>query len=256
MKKFYALFLSILAYSYAFSQSASIGNYSNSEEIYTAIEEMPQFPGGVSALMEYLRNNIQYPREALKRGIQGRVVAQFVVKKDGSIGDVKILRGVNPDFDKEIIRLCKSLPQFTPGRMHGQAVNVWYTIPPISFKLSQADSMANYLDSEKTDTVMEEMPQFPGGDFALMKYLVNNIQYPKKAMECGIHGRVVAQFEVKKDGSIGDVKIVNSINPALDKEVIRLCKSLPKFIPGKINGQAVNTWYTIPITFGGAKSKH
>lgn len=105
-----------------------------SEKIYTATEQMPQFPGGEAALMKYMRNNIKYPVIAIENGIQGNVIVQFVVKKDGTIGTVKIVRGLSPELNKEAIRLCKSLPKFIPGTMKGEAVNVWYT-SVVSFRL-------------------------------------------------------------------------------------------------------------------------
>lgn len=95
---------------------------------------MPQFPGGESALLKYLSDHIKYPETAIENNLQGRVVVQFVVKRDGSIGEVKVVRGKDPDLDKEAVRIVKTLPTFIPGRMNGQAVNVWYTLP-ISFKL-------------------------------------------------------------------------------------------------------------------------
>ena len=105
-----------------------------SEEVYVAVDEMPQFPGGEATLMKYIQKSIKYPPIAIENGVKGNVIVQFVVKKDGSIGDVKIIRGLSPELDKEAIRLCKSLPKFIPGRKNGQVVNVWYTYP-IRFKL-------------------------------------------------------------------------------------------------------------------------
>ena len=104
------------------------------EKVFTAVEQMPQFPGGDAALMKYLSNNINYPTVAMENGVQGRVIVQFVVTKTGKVGEVKVIRSVDRDLDKEAVRLCKSLPQFIPGKMNGQAVNVWYTLP-ITFKL-------------------------------------------------------------------------------------------------------------------------
>ncbi|MBQ3364303.1 MAG: TonB family protein [Muribaculaceae bacterium] len=116
----------------------------NDETVYisTDVEQMPQFPGGEVALMKYIDSHINYPPEAAKNNVKGKVVVQFVVKKDGSIGEVKVLRSVDKDLDKEAIRVVKSLPKFTPGRQpkfthcsqKGQAVNVWYTLP-VTFKL-------------------------------------------------------------------------------------------------------------------------
>ncbi len=104
------------------------------EKVFTAVEQMPQFPGGDTELMKFLSKNIKYPTMAMENNIQGRVIVQFVVTKTGAIGEVKVVRSVDRDLDREAVRVCKSLPKFTPGKMNGQAVNVWYTLP-VSFKL-------------------------------------------------------------------------------------------------------------------------
>ena len=106
----------------------------NEDEIFKSVEQMPQFPGGDAALMEYLDSHIQYPPEAAKNNIQGRVILQFVVDKTGEIGEVKVVRSVDKDLDEEAVRIVKTLPKFIPGRQNGQAVAVWYTLP-VTFKL-------------------------------------------------------------------------------------------------------------------------
>lgn len=107
---------------------------SDEDKTFTSVEQMPQFPGGEAALMSWVANHIKYPTLAQENGVQGRVIVQFVVKKDGSIGDVKVVRGKDPDLDKEAVRVVRTLPNFTPGKMNGQPVNVWYTLP-VTFKL-------------------------------------------------------------------------------------------------------------------------
>lgn len=104
------------------------------EEVFTAVEQMPQFPGGDAELLKYLASHIKYPTMAAENNIQGRVVVKFVVKKDGNVGDVVVLRGKDPDLDKEAVRVVKTLPRFIPGKMNGQSVAVWYTLP-VNFKL-------------------------------------------------------------------------------------------------------------------------
>ena len=106
------------------------------EEIFTAVEQMPQFPGGEGELLKYIATHIKYPTMAAENNIQGRVVVKFVVKKDGNVGEVVVIRGKDPDLDKEAQRVVKSLPKFIPGKMNGQSVSVWYTLP-INFKLQQ-----------------------------------------------------------------------------------------------------------------------
>ena len=104
------------------------------EEVFQSVEQMPQFPGGEVALMKFLQSHINYPPMAAENNVQGRVVVQFVVDKTGRVGEVIIARSVDKDLDKEAVRVCKSLPKFTPGRQNGQPVSVWYTLP-VTFKL-------------------------------------------------------------------------------------------------------------------------
>lgn len=103
-------------------------------KVFTSVEQMPQFPGGEGELLKWISTHIKYPAIAMENNVQGKVVVQFVVTRDGSIGEVKIARGKDPDLDKEAMRVVKTLPKFIPGKMNGQAVNVWYTLP-INFKL-------------------------------------------------------------------------------------------------------------------------
>lgn len=103
-------------------------------KIFTVVEQMPMYPGGDAALMGYLRDNIHYPTIAAENGVQGRVVVGFVVERDGSITDVKILRGVDPSLDREAMRVVKSMPRWNPGKQNGSAVRVKYQVP-VSFRL-------------------------------------------------------------------------------------------------------------------------
>lgn len=106
-----------------------------SQTAYRAVEQMPTFPGGDAALMKWIKSHLQYPKSAAQENIQGTVVVQFVVTSTGSIGDVRVVRSFDDEFDREAIRLCKSLPKFVPGRHNGKPVSVWYTLP-VTFRLS------------------------------------------------------------------------------------------------------------------------
>ncbi len=103
-------------------------------KIFTVVEQMPMYPGGDAALMGYLRDNIHYPTVAAENGVQGRVVVGFVVERDGSITDVKVLRSVDPSLDREAMRVVKSMPRWTPGKQNGSAVRVKYQVP-VTFRL-------------------------------------------------------------------------------------------------------------------------
>lgn len=103
-------------------------------EVLDLVEVAPEFPGGIPALMKFLAQNVKYPTDAQKTGKQGRVIAQFVVTTDGSVADVKIIRGIDASLDQEAIRVIKAMPQWKPGTQDGQPVNVRYTLPVV-FKL-------------------------------------------------------------------------------------------------------------------------
>ena len=102
--------------------------------VFQVVENMPEFPGGRKALMEYLAENIKYPSIAAENNIQGRVVCQFTVWKDGSIKDIVVARGIDPSLDREAIRVVQSMPKWTPGKQRGKAVNCRFTLP-ILFRL-------------------------------------------------------------------------------------------------------------------------
>ena len=104
-------------------------------------------------------------------------------------------------------------------------------------------------EETKIFTVVEQMPLFPGGDAALMGYLRDNIHYPTVAAENGVQGRVVVGFVVERDGSITDVNVLRSVDPSLDREAVRVVKSMPRWTPGKQNGSAVRVKYQVPVTF-------
>ena len=123
--------LALLAFANPKTETAPV---SGDNKVYETVEQMPEYPGGVVEMTKFLQRNIQYPANAAKNEVEGRVILQFVVEKDGQIGDVKVVRSVDPELDAEAMRVVKSMPNFIPGRQDGKPVAVFYTIP-ISFKL-------------------------------------------------------------------------------------------------------------------------
>ena len=102
-----------------------------SNKVFDVVEEMPSFPGGQGALMSFLNSNIKYPVVAQENGVQGRVIVGFVVERDGSITDVKIMRSVDPSLDREAQRVVRAMPRWKPGKQNGSAVRVKYTVPVV-----------------------------------------------------------------------------------------------------------------------------
>ena len=119
----------------------------------------------------------------------------------------------------------------------------------LQLKQAVAQPEPKPVEETKVFEVVEQMPSFPGGDAALMAYLRDNMKYPVVAAENGVQGRVVVSFVVERDGSITDVKVARSVDPSLDREAVRVVKSMPHWIPGKQNGSAVRVKYNVPVSF-------
>ncbi len=233
----------------------------SNDTIYDIVDQMPQFPGGEKAMMEFIGKNVKYPQRAKDEGIQGRVFIQFVVEKDGSIGEVKLLRSIGGGCDEEGIRVVKSMPKWTPGQQAGKAVRVHYTLP-IFFKLDDQTPQSNNKGDMKPDKdgvyqIAEEMPRFPGDDKALMVYLQKNLIMPEKYKGNTDENpslaeyRTFVKFVVNEDGAISDIQLLRKSAEFkdLDEEAIRVVKSMPNWEPGKIEGKPVKVYFNLPIVF-------
>ncbi|MBR6227207.1 MAG: TonB family protein [Bacteroidales bacterium] len=231
---------------------------STKDTVYQIAEEMPEFPGGVEALMDFVGKNVKYPEEAKEKEISGRVFVSFVIEKDGSVSNVKVLRGIGGGCDEEAVRVIKGMPKWKPGIQKGKPVRVSYMMP-INFKLdSQPTKPAQKADVSKPDMkpdkngvyqICEQMPEFPGGVEALMDFVAKNVVYPQEAMDKEISGRVYVSFVIEKDGSVNEVKVMKGIGGGCDDEAVRVIKAMPKWKPGKQDGKPVRVSYMMPITF-------
>lgn len=253
------------------SEANKGGDY---EPVFEVVENAPEYPGGTPALMEFLSKNVRYPEAAHKAGVQGRVVAQFIVEKNGSISNVKIVKSVNPDLDGEAIRVVSTMPVWIPGKQRGQAVRVKFTVP-VMFRLSGGPAAQEIKDSKLSEVVVtgyggdegvnpapvifevvEQMPKYPGGVNGMMQYLARTIKYPVVAQESKTEGRVIVQMVVNKEGQVTNTKVIKSVSPELDAEAIRVVSGMPRWEPGMQKGQAVNVKYTMPIMFRLEKPQH
>jgi TonB family protein len=226
-------------------------------EVFTIVEEMPQFPGGDAAINKFIIDNLKYPQAAKDKGIQGKVMVKFVVTANGNVDQVELLKGVEPSLDNEAIRVVKMLPPLQPGKQGGKVVNVWYVIP-IAFVLSPSDQISSSSQRpsryvvQGNDTIytsLKEMPQFPGGQAAFTKFKSDNIKYPVDARKAGFGGTVSIAFIVEKDGSLTDLAISSGVCPSIDAEALRVAKLMPEWVPGKENGRAVKARSNIIFQF-------
>ena len=224
------------------------------DQIFLICEVPPQYPGGVGECMKFLGSNIKYPAEAVAKKLEGRVIVQMIIEKDGSITNTKVVRSVNPLLDQEAMRVIGMMPKWNPGKQRGQAVRVQYTLPVMFSLNGEIDEIQEHQvkmmpDENGIYNIVEEPASFPGGMANCLKFLSENMKYPEDCKKEGIQGRVIAQFLIDKDGSIKDVKIVRGVHPSLDKESIRVIESMPRWTPGKVKGEPVKTKFTLPVAF-------
>ena len=133
MKKF-MLFIAAMMLSFVSASAQNTENKVEEARVFDVVEQMPEFPGGQTGLMQYLSQNLKYPAIAEENGIQGRVICDFVVERDGQVTDVKVIKAVDPSLDNEAVRVIQAMPKWKPGKQDGKPVRVKYALP-ISFKL-------------------------------------------------------------------------------------------------------------------------
>ncbi len=233
------------------------------DHVFAVVEKMPEFPGGKNALMRYLGSNIKYPEAARKAGVQGMVHVTYIVEKDGTISELKINRGIGEGCDEEALRVISMMPKWKPGSQRGEPVRVQFNLP-IKFVLDGDGASKNnettvfayrvvdgtpQLADKHVFAVVDEMPEYPGGQDEMMKYLGNNIKYPDEARKAGIQGLVYVTYVVEKDGTITELRINRGIGGGCDEEAIRVVSAMPKWEPGKQNGKPVRVQFNLPIKF-------
>ena len=211
---------------------------SSRKSIFTYVEQMPEFPGGQTELVRFLSGNLKYPDSARSAGIEGRVVLQFIVGKDGSISDVMVLRDIGGGCAAEAVRVVKMMPRWTPGKQNGNPVDVYFKLP-VSFRLNEPDLTKAGITT----------PSYPKGEDSLHMLIQKNLQYPKEAKKKKISGIVVLSFDVDENGKAQNAKVYKSLGYGCDEEAIRIFNLIPEWTPGTKEGRAVAMPYYIEVNF-------
>ncbi|HYV92068.1 MAG TPA: energy transducer TonB [Chitinophagales bacterium] len=220
MKLFILVFICVIPFYVAGQEKVS------KDSVHTYVEKMPEFPGGNAGLTKFLQKNLRYPPEAREKGVEGRVVTQFVVDEDGTITDVQILRGIGGGCDEEVIRVLKMMPRWIPGTQNNLPVKVFFKMP-VTFALGEED--------DKNEGV-----HFAGNEKEYQKFLRKNLKYPKDARKNRIEGVVSLSFHVDKYGKATDVKVQKSLSPSCDAEALRLFHLISDWIPASKNGEQID----------------
>lgn len=214
-------------------------------------------------LTQFMQKHIQYPADAKKLGIEGKVLVQITIDETGKVAKTEIQKSVHNELDMEALRVANLLPDWKPAEKAGKVVSSKITLP-ITFDLPiehQAVVIGYKLESK-----VDAMPRFPGCENSsdeqfkincskksFLSYIFKNVKYPKIAKDRKIEGTVTASFEVDEQGRVGEVKILRSVSREIDAEVERVLlemNNLPeRWTPGRKDGKVVKTQMTIPVKF-------
>ena len=209
--------------------------------------QQPGFNGGnANEFSKWVGQNLRYPEKCRQSKIQGRVTLQFTITEEGKVSDVRVLRGVNEELDKEAVRVVSGSPLWTPGKnKNGETVPVSFTFPVI-FQLPSSD------DSKESSHYLEAdvKPTFNGGDAnEFARWVYSQIQYPEECRKAGIAGRVSVSFTVGTDGKLTDIQILRGVHEKLDAEALRVIGMSPEWTPGTKEGKPVPVRFVFPVTF-------
>ncbi|MCD8177393.1 MAG: energy transducer TonB [Tannerellaceae bacterium] len=237
--------------------------------LFSDIKYGPQFPGGKDELIKFINDHLQYPQEAQVENKSGSVGVTFTVNPDGNIDQIKEESGSYPILVDEVLRVLHLLPSFMPEKTLKNAIKLQYTMS-VKFSLEKSPGDDDTIiplvyinegkpkklsslhwkhDDDLIFTVVEAIPEFPGGYEALLKFINEKLIYPKEAQELGLQGKVTCSFVVNTEGSVVNINIVKGVDPILDMEAIRVIKQMPKWAPGNPRGKPVRVLYTLPINF-------
>ena len=217
--------------------------------VYTSVKIMPEFPGGEAAMKKYFADKMQSWES--KKYISGKVFVQFVIGKDGMVEpeNVKITSSLDAEINEKVIGWVKSMPKWSPGmRYESKSGKVVKVLARVSMNIPVELSVKGD-EQEQVFFIVEHMPEYPGGDLEMRKFIADNIKYPEEAKAKGLSGKVFVQFVINKEGDVVNAKIARGVDPILDNEAIRVVLSMPKWKPGSQRGKTVNVSFTVPITF-------
>ena len=247
------------------SNASAMQESQQDDKPYIKVEKMPTFDGGKSLVgfQNWIQNNIRYPKEALAKGIGGRVIFQFVVERDGTPSSFNVLKSPDKSLADEVERVFKTSPKWEAGEQNGEKVRVIYTVPVVfttpSAETQEFEQQKQNFEAQKHNfeqqkdlayIKVEKMPTFQGGDLnAFRNWMQSQIQYPAEAAAKNISGRVIFSFVVEKDGSTSEYTVLQSPDKSLADEVERIFKTSPKWEAGTQRGEKVRVKYTVPIVF-------
>lgn len=237
------------------------------DTIYHSVAVQPEYPGGMDAFRKFIGEKYVYTQAAIDAGVKGTIEATFVVEKDGSLTDIKILKDLGHGTGEALVELLEKTPKWSPGIDKGKPVRVQYKLPVAlnvegkqdktkeatltripDGKLSSRSDSKEGEDHDRLFQTVAVPPEFDGGMDAFRRWVGENMVYPQEAVDAGVKGTIELSFIVEKDGSLTDIKVLRDLGYGTGETAIDLFKKSPRWIAGVQNGRKVRVKYKVPIT--------
>lgn len=249
-----------------FGRNSDLSSQEGGNEIFSETEILPEPPESMDAFRKWIGNNYQYPQAAINAGVKGTIRTNFVIEKDGSLSDIKIVKDLGHGTGEAALELLKKSPKWKPAIQNGRKVRYEFTLP-IRLDLTNMGEveesaqdtiqdksggkivfLANTRSNESSNyTAVEIIPEPPGGMTAYRKWIGDNYKYPQAAIDAEVKGTVQVTFVVEKDGSLSDLKVVRDLGYGTGNSAIAVLKTSKRWSPGIQNGKTVHVAYSLPI---------
>ncbi|HIX02799.1 MAG TPA: energy transducer TonB [Candidatus Odoribacter faecigallinarum] len=258
MKKLLPLLMIIFITSYLSQVHGATVFPKDEDKIYTTVDFPAQFQG--SSLETWLADNIKYSKEMINDNLQGKVIVECIIEKNGKISTPRIIESPHDALSKEALRLINKMPKWSPAKWEGKDVASLHHISLRfhPFKPTYVVSEKSRFEGKETprnmaDPSLTRLPIFSEGNPQL--WIARHVHYPATAITQGLTGRVYVSFVIDTDGSVCDVAIQKGVHPALDMAAYRAVCSMPKWFPGMSDGKIVRVRHTLPINFQFSREK-
>ena len=226
--------------------------------VYTYVEQMPQFPGGMQTLMQYITASLRYPALAVHNRVEGKVFVNFIVRPSGQITSVVVTKGLGAGCDEEAVRVIGQMPAWEPGKQNGRTVSVSYTVP-VPFDLKNTPGAPGVatpplptLPEAKVYTYAEQMPTVAGApQTTIGAALQAAVVLPQEVVQGSVGGLVYVSFVVGREGRPEDARVIRPLCPSCDAAALAAVERLPLLTPGRQDGQPVRVQLTQAIQLYG-----
>ncbi len=222
------------------------GNQAFQSQVQDTAESVV-FPGGFDAMSAFIQKNLTYPEQARLKNIEGPVAIQLKFDKKGKIIERYVLKGPDPELDKEAIRVVDLMPDWIPVAHISDKEEITKVLI-IRFKLDNAESKSN-TDESTSFVTPENVAEYPGGLPALTSFIRSNLAYPEQAKKDKKEGTVFVQFIITKTGQIEQIKVLRGVCKELDEAAVNIIKKMPDWKPATQDGKAISSIYTMPIKY-------